>query len=163
MLAFTIEDQKIFTKELLTGTAFDNLLCSKVVIHHNIDYVIEGRYNLDFYSGEERDEKAICGFASWAEVKPHIFQIMKGKHLPLSFQIILRASQQTITKLLASSGSSLLPEQVEGLFLNILYNDNQLSITTGSSYSLFTMDKSLELAFDEAIKKLITRLNIAFH
>ena len=88
---------------------------------------------------------------------------MKGKHLPVSFQIVLRASQQTVEKLLSSSGSSLLLDQVEGLFLNIHYNDENLTITTGSSYSLFTMDKSLELAFDEAIKKLIARSHIAFY
>ena len=38
MLALTIEDQKLFTRELLTGTTFDSLLLSKAVIHHNIDY-----------------------------------------------------------------------------------------------------------------------------
>ena len=163
MLALTIEDQKLFTRELLTGTTFDSLLLSKAVIHHNIDYVIEGHYNSKFFTKEEWEEKGCNLYAAWEEVKPYIFQIMKGKHLPVSFQIVLRASQQTVEKLLSSSGSSLLLDQVEGLFLNIHYNDENLTITTGSSYSLFTMDKSLELAFDEAIKKLIARSHIAFY
>ena len=91
MLALTIEDQKLFNRELFAGTAFDTLRCCKVVIHHNVNYTIEGQYNPDYFSSEEKDAKKQQVYASWSEIKPIAFQVIKGNHLPIEFQIVLCA------------------------------------------------------------------------
>lgn len=162
MLALTIEDQKQFTKELFMGTMFDRFLCCKVMIHHNVDYTIDGHYNIDFFDSEERNEKEQLTYAFWWEIKPLVFQMIKGHRLPKGFQIVLCASPSSIAQMLEKCPSSLSKEQVEGLYLNLYYKDDILTVTTGGAYSIFTMDKSLDHIFEEAVIKLIRTHNITF-
>lgn len=162
MLALTIEDKKAFTKELFMGTMFDRFQCCKVVLHHNVDYHIDGHYNIDFFDSEEQEERRKQTYAFWSELKPFVFQILKGQRLPKSFQIVLCAAPASIAQMLATSASVLTPEQVEGLYLNLHYKEDVLSLTTGSAYRVFTMDKSLDRVFEDAVVKLIRTHGIAF-
>lgn len=162
MLALTIEDKKKFTHELLVGDLFDRFLCCKVVLHHNVDYVIDGHYNLSFFDTEEQEAKKQQIYASWAELKPIVFQIIKGKRLPEGFQIVLAASTESIEKLLGKCPSTIKLHQVEGLYVNLYYKNEALTLTTGSSYTVFTMDNSLDQLFKDAVVKLIRSKNIVF-
>ena len=155
MLALTLPDQSIFMQEMINGTLFDHFLCSKVVLHHNVDYVIDGRYNLDFFDSDERAQKEAQQYCSWTECRSIIFQMMKGSRLPQSFQIVLAATRESMEKLLEKSPGTLTIDQVEGLFLNINYQNHTLHLTTGSSYSVYTMDRSLDQLFEEAVVKLL--------
>lgn len=40
------------------------------------------------------------------------------------------------------------PEDINGLFLNIKFESNKLSCTTGTSLKTFSLDKSVEEAWD---------------
>lgn len=160
MLALTIEDKKTFTHELLVGDLFDRFLCCKVVLHHNVDYVIDGHYNPSFFDSEEQENRKQQVYASWTELKPLVFQIIKGKRLPEGFQIVLAASAESIEKLLQKCPSAIQPSQVEGLYVNLYYKNETLTLTTGSSYTVFTTDRSLEQLFEDAVIKLIRSKDI---
>lgn len=162
MLALTIEDKKKFTHELLVSDLFDRFLCCKVVLQHNVDYVIDGHYNPAFFDSEEQDSKKQQVYATWAELKPIVFQIIKGNRLPEGFQIVLTASRESIKKLLEQCPSTIKPHQIEGLYVNLYYKNETLTLTTGSSYTVFTMDNALDQLFKEAIIKLIRSKNIIF-
>lgn len=160
MLALTIEDKKTFTHELLVGDLFDRFLCCKVVLHHNVDYVIDGHYNPSFFDSEEQENRKQQVYASWTELKPLVFQIIKGKRLPEGFQIVLAASAESIEKLLQKCPFAIQPSQVEGLYVNLYYKNETLTLTTGSSYTVFTTDRSLEQLFEDAVIKLIRSKDI---
>lgn len=163
MIALTIEDIKAFTKALLIDDIFHSMLCCKITIHHNVDFFIDGHYNMDFFDNEEREEKKEQQYATWEELKPIAFQIIKGTHLPQSFQIVLALPPSAIVSFIEHSKTTIRKEQVDGLYINVHYHDGQLQLTTGSSYSLFTMDKNLDQYLDTWLKKKIASLNIAFH
>lgn len=162
MLALTIEDKKKFTHELFVGDLFDRFLCCKVVLHHNVDYVIDGHYNASFFDTEEQEAKKQQVYASWVELKPIVFQMIKGSRLPEGFQIVLSASPESITRLLEKCPSTIKLHEVEGLYVNLHYKNGLLSLTTGSSYTVFTMDNSLEQLFKDAVIKLIRSRDIVF-
>ena len=84
-----------------------------------------------------------------------IFDIIKGKRLPLSCKIVLGLSKQSISYLIAHNNSSFREEDIEGIYINILYDPKNLLITTGISYKNFSLDKSLEYAFDEYLVKFL--------
>lgn len=165
MLSLTIsdkEDKKNFIHQLLVDEMFDRFLCCKVTLHHNVDYHIDGHYNVDFFDTDEQADKEGQMYASWAELKPVVYQMMKGKKLPLRFQIVLCCSTASIEQMLKNVSFPLSISQIEGLYVNINYKDESITITTGSAYTSFVLDKSLDFAFEKAVKQLIHNHNIVF-
>ena len=49
------------------------------------------------------------------------------------------------------------PEDVQGLYLNLKFDGMHLTCITGTSFRTFTMDKSLEHAWDEMVKKFFLK------
>ena len=47
---------------------------------------------------------------------------------------------------------------INGLFVNLRYKDGKLTAVTGTSLNIFSMDKSLEHAWDQKIQKFILSL-----
>ena len=58
-------------------------------------------------------------------------------------------------KFASTSGSGISSEQIQGLYLNIRYEDGALYCVTGTSLNLFTMDKILENEWDKAVEKFM--------
>ena len=52
-------------------------------------------------------------------------------------------------------GKDIRDYDIEGIYVNILYDPKTLLITTGISYKNFSLDKSLEYAFDEYLAKFL--------
>ena len=65
-------------------------------------------------------------------------------------------------KLLAQAGIPLQAGDVAGLFLNILYAEGKISCTTGTSLKIFTLDKSLDRAWDEMVRRYLRQCQIPF-
>ena len=60
-------------------------------------------------------------------------------------------------RMLEMAGGEFLSEDVQGLYLNIKYEKQRLSVVTGISLKKFSMDKSLEQAWDEEIKTILKK------
>ena len=86
-------------------------------------------------------------------MRPFCLELIKGKKTPLNFKIVFQLSASNTEKLLRQSGTSLNPSDVSGLYLNLHYNGQSLNCVTGTSLNLFTMDKSIEHAWDEMVRK----------
>ena len=54
------------------------------------------------------------------------------------------------------------PDCVNGLFLNIRYQDGSVTMTTASSLNTFTLDHSLDEAFEKYIVKFLTDADISY-
>ena len=54
------------------------------------------------------------------------------------------------------------PEQVKGLYLNIRYEEGKLNCVTGTSINFFTLDKSLDMEWDEAVKLFFKEKKIPY-
>ena len=113
-----------------------------------------GRINEGFYdtSVEQTLNRDFC---YWKEVRNRIFDIIKGKRLPLSCKIVLGLPKQSVSYLISHSNSTFREDDIEGIYVNILYDPKTLLITTGISYKNFSLDKSLEYAFDEYLAKFL--------
>ena len=53
-------------------------------------------------------------------------------------------------------------EQVKGLYVNIRYEDEKLTCITGTSVSVFTMDKTLDEEWDNGFKGFLKQNQIPF-
>ena len=90
------------------------------------------------------------------------FPLIKGKRTPLSFRLILSLSPDNIVRLMEQTVPEMSPEDVQGLYLNLKFDGMHLTCITGTSFRTFTMDKSLEHAWDEMVKKYFLKKEIEF-
>lgn len=165
MIALQIQDIKNFMNRLLLSQTFDHfLLVEGSITTYNV-FRIDGRLHKDFFTEDEMEERALKEreFSLWKEVRPICLELIKGKKTPLGFQFTFQLSRENTAKLLTASGiTSIRPENVSGLLFNVRYNDAGLSCITATNLNLFTMDKSLEHAWDDMVKRFLRQQEISF-
>lgn len=162
MTALNIEDIKQFTSKLFVGEIFDHFLIKEASIVTFNTFIIDGNIRPDYYSEEELEEKKLESLSAWGMVKPFCFSLIKGKRLPESFRIVMQMPSGGMKRFLESHHIPLKAEQVKGLYLNIHYAGKRLSCVTGTSVSFFTLDKTLDEEWDQAVKGFFKNNQIAF-
>ena len=148
MIAEEISNIKIFMDHLLTKTTFDNCLVNEVIISTFNNFVIDGHINSNYYKDKtntQPNDYLTEPYSSWKTIKPICYELIKGNRLPLKMRI-------------EGNNIDIQPEDVNDLFMNIKFEKDKLTVITGVSLKVFTMDKSLEKAFDNYIQNLITTL-----
>ena len=153
MKCINIENVKGFMSGLLMKTDFDEyFLCEAEIVTFN-SFTIDGHIQKKFYSSEEYEDMGFPQWSRWNRIRPLCFEMIKGSRTPLRFKIVLRLGDKEIEKLVQESGLSYTLEDIGGLYLNLVYENNTLNCITGSSMNVFTMDKSLEKAWDKKAEK----------
>lgn len=162
MIALRIEDKKKFTSELFVGELFDRFFLREAVVVTFNTFTVDGRIRQGYFTEEELEQGRIEEYSPWSAVKPFCFSLIKGKKLPESFRIVLQYPAAAIERFLADNGVAMRAEQVKGLYLNVRYEEGQLQCVTGTAVNYFTMDKSLERAWDAAVEKFFRARQIPF-
>ena len=162
MIALKIPDHKDFTSKLFLQDTFDTFLVSNASFTTSISISLEGRLHKDYFTDAEWEEMEQHDLARWSLIKPLCFQIIKGSRLPEQFKLVFVLSDSNTKKLIEQSGLSLSPDQIGGLYLNIRYEQETLTCITGVSFSSFILDKSLEHAWDDMIKRFLKTRKIIF-
>lgn len=165
MIALQIQDIKNFMSRLLLSQTFDRfLLVEGSITTYNV-FHIDGRIHKDFFTPEEVEERSLNDreFSLWKEVRPFCLELIKGKKTPLGFKFVFQLSKENTVKLLTTSGvTSIQPENVSGLLLNVRYDNQGLSCITATNLNLFTLDKSLEHVWDDMVKRFLKQQEISF-
>ena len=166
MLALQFTQTKNFMERLLLSPAFDCFLLSEATITTATTISIDGHFHPDFYPEEETEKtvptRADRGLIYWEQLRPICFQLIRGRHTPLSFSFIFCPDTTHMQKLVTDAALSFRPEDVRALFLNIRYDNGMLSCTTATSMNLFTLDRSLEEAWEKAVKDFFLRQEFSF-
>lgn len=164
MRSYQIQDVRAFMKKLLISDTFDPFLLSEGSITTFATFHVDGSFHADYLDTAEAEllttEK--CGYTLWKRVRPFFFELTRGRHTPLSFRIVLRLAPYNVEKLLRQSGLALPPDDVDGLFVNILFDGTSLTCTSGTSLRVFSLDKTLERAWDEMLEKFFRRQELPF-
>ncbi len=174
LLALRITDIKQIMRLLLdkNETAFDSFLLSEASFTTNAQMTIDGHFHPEFYQASELEdlkrealeENRIFSekMIRWAQVKSQCFDFIKGTHTPLGFKISLYLADENIEKFLARTDTQLGRNDVAGLSMTLQYDGSELRCTSGTSLNLFTMDKSINVAWDNMVKKFFDRWEIGF-
>ena len=101
-------------------------------------------------------------YSLWKDVREYCFSLIKGRRTPLGFKLVFSLSAPNIERLLAQEDIPFTLSDVQGLYLNFKYNGTVLTCTTGTSMHTFTMDKSLEQAWDKMVQKFLTKHEIPY-
>ncbi|MDD6291183.1 MAG: DUF5721 family protein [Lachnospiraceae bacterium] len=164
MQALELTDIKDFMNKFLRSEIFDHFLLQEGVIHSAASYVIDGRVNKGFYSENELEELSLkdCSFLPYAMLRGNFFDLIKGKKTPSSFKFVLLLSPENLRRTLTSTGSSFSENDITGVFINIRYQNQLLTLTTGISYNIFSTDKTLDNEWDRLVRQFLKQHEIAF-
>lgn len=164
MNAFQITEKKEFMNLLLRSEVFDNFLVSEASIHTAVNYEISGRINQGFYSEEELSEKQLSGleYLPYGQLRPVCFELIKGRHVPSYFKFVLMLSPSNLQKTVLAAGASVTPADISAVFFNILYQNDQLMLTTGVSYRTFISDKGFDKEWDKFARNFLIKNGIVF-
>ncbi|MBQ3665163.1 MAG: hypothetical protein II919_03565 [Lachnospiraceae bacterium] len=154
MISEQIKDVKKFMSELLINNTFDKFLVADISITTYNTFHIDGHLQKDFFDEDEWNELPDQHLAYWETLRPVCFSLIKGNKTPVRFKMIFALDKKSIRELLQSIDTTISEEDINELFFNIKYENNILTYVTGCSLKIFTMDKSLEKAFDQHISEL---------
>lgn len=147
MLAFTVPDTKSFMNLLLKQDTFDQFLFRQGEIVTFASFIIEGKRHMDFYSDQERENALLPRYARWEEMRPFVFQAIKGNRLPKAIKLVFSLSEEKTENLPNTAAA----------FLNVLFRDNVLFCTTATAQSNFSLDKSGEKLWEEYVVKFFKK------
>ncbi len=158
MISLQITELKTFMNHLFLKETFDAFALTEASFLTFCSFHIDGQFQKEYYSPEELEiqQMSQLPYAFWRQVRPFCLELIKGKHTPLEFRIILRLSKADTQKLLSSANLSLRADDIDGLFLNLHYKGT-LTCTTGTSLRFFTLDKTLDHVWDDAVKKFLQK------
>lgn len=158
MVNIHIEDKKTFTSNLFIKDAFDDYLLVEAAITTFNTYTIDGRIQKKFYTDEEYGLLGSPLLSRWGDMKKICFEMIKGNKTPLKFKIVLKLSEEKTRDIVSKAGGSLTENDIQGLLLNIRYENDSMDCITATTLKIFSMDKSVEEEFDRYMNKML--LNI---
>ncbi len=160
MIALSISDIKNFMKEIFNGSMFDRFyLCDSEIVTFS-EFKLGGYLNRPYFDTEEWDELQGRELCLWSEVKAVAFAIIKGKKLPVRFKLVFQLSEENTSWLIQHHGLKVKPEEIQGLYINLIYDHRELHCTTGISFKTFVMDKTLEHVWDETVRQYMKQNKI---
>ena len=142
MLAFTVNDTKSFMNLLLKGDTFDAFSFRQGELTTFASFLIEGKRNMDFYT-----EAGLSRYVHWEEMRPFVFQAIKGNKLPKSIKLVFSLAEEKLANL----------PNTKAAFLNILFKEHTILCTTAISQEAFSLDKSSERLWEEYILKFFKK------
>ena len=147
--------------KLLVSDVFDIFRLQEANLITSVTYNISGRIRPDFYSPEER-ENLTEEFISWSEMRPKLFELIKGKNAPISFRMTLSLDNAQMLALLQKESPEGHSDALRALVINIRFENGAVAIMTGTSYDSFVLDKSEEQIWDSAFTRFLTSKGIEF-
>lgn len=151
MEIFSIDEKTEYLKELFEKEKYDSFYLYEVRVKTKLDYYVNGRLNREYFDTEEQAD--LPEYVEWKDIKQIVYSYIKGKRLPIGFKIILMFNRENISRLLEMNNLPVKTEDVSALFMNVVYEHEALSVTTGTSLKIFTMDKTLEHVWDDTVRK----------
>lgn len=149
MVTLPIINNGLFMNCLLKQDLFDTFEVREVTLHTSYKMHLDGRRNTDFYDSAEFE--GLSEYLSWSELKPHMFELIKGTKLPSYLKIILSTSSK-VTQEISHEAST--------FFLNITYKEGAISCITGTAYSSFSLDKTPEQTWDHKMTQFLISNNL---
>lgn len=134
MLALTIDKTAVkgFMAKLLRENLFDDFETRTVEIATTTRIFIDGT--------QETTNNAIKnGFFPWSETRPLVYEIIKLCPKPRHMKIIFSLKDEIHTSAAA-------------LFLNLIYENDEVTFTTATAQKEFTLDKTLDTIWDEWVR-----------
>lgn len=167
MIVIKIIDIKNFMAHLLLQETFDHFLLFEARAVTSSEMVLKGKRRTDWYDSEMWQQMQAetgshdCGYMTWAEMRETVFLFIKGKKSPDKLYIDLETSEKQRKQILGEKISAE-GDQMPSLRLQIRFEKGELLMVPVVSYPVFTLDRSGESLWEEALQSFLRHYKIAF-
>lgn len=162
MTALEIKVTKNIMNSLLISEQFDSFLVEEATVTTFNTFHIDGHIVKEFYSDDELEGNSVLDFSYWKDIRPLCFQLIKGKKTPVNFKLVLHAAPGLVEKIAAAPECQTAANLIRSLVLNIRYENGRVTCITGSSFSTFVMDKSVDKLWEAYVRRLLTDFGLDF-
>lgn len=162
MILLNISGVKECMAKLLLSETFDPFKFIEGEITSFATFRFDGYLKKDFFDSDELETIGNREHALWKDMREFCFSLIKGKKTPLGFKFVFGLSRSNIEKLLTQQNLNFTSSDVDGLYINLKYDGHRLQCVTGTSLRTFTLDKSLEQAWDMMVQKFFAQKEIMF-
>lgn len=158
MVVLKILDVGDFMKKLLCSELFDSFLFMEGVLQNRMTYTFDGHLIPGYFSDEELEQEGLAGlsYLPFSMVRPKLFELIRGKRTPGYFKFSFFISPEQ------AKFAQFPSEMAHGYLLHLRFQEQSLVATTGVSYQTFTVDKSPDHAWDEAVSQFFHAHGIPF-
>ena len=148
--------------KLLIKNVFDNFLMSELEIRTFSLFQIDGKLNQEWFDTDELEILQDKDYVKWEKVRPLVYQMVKGSKVPGSMKIVLLLSTENKYRILNRMQQNQTVDEVSQFFLNMKFEKGEMFLTTGVSYKIFTMDKTMQEQWELDLKKFLKYYEIEF-
>ncbi len=146
----TESDVKAFMGILFKNTIFDFFEVRELEVATFSKFYINGILDKDYLDGSLSKE-VTRNYSTWEELKPYVFNIIKGNKRPKVIKIVFSMPIEKLGEI---------HQNASALFLNIVFENEEIQFTTANSEKVFSMDRSVDGVWDDYIKKFFKDNNI---
>lgn len=146
MESIEIKSTKEFMNKLLLSDSFDSFYLADASVTTFCTFSVNGSVHKDFFSDTD-DINDLSEYISYKVIRPHLLNIIKGKHTPLSFKITLLPPDSFYN-----------PDDLNAdlkYVMNIKFEAGKISVISAISRSTFSLDKDADIFWDKACAKFI--------
>ena len=148
MFLAKMDSTKALMHQLLKEKTFHPFLLREATVTTFVTYTIDGQINGDFLE-EEVEE----GYCLWSQMQEQVLQWVKGKKLPKQMKLIFAAPKRLKEKV---------APQASVLFLNVIFEQGEVRVVTGTSMATFTLNKDADRAWDEWVQGYLKKQGLQF-
>ena len=147
MLAIQLDSAavKTFMGQILREDIFDAFEV------RSIDISVATRINIDGLLEAEPEEDKKPEFATWEAMRPLVLGIIKASPKPKYVKIVFSYKAENTCEI---------HQNAAALFLNMAYENDAVTFTTGVSQREFVLDKSLDTNWDEWVRSFFAKLGL---
>lgn len=154
MVAYKILEVGSFMNLLLSNKNFDLFSVGGITVRTITDFTADGKRNKDWCCDEDENDSE---YLSWQEIKGFVYERVKGKKKPGLLKVEMLVDREDFFKVFLDfkgeaedfSRCSIKTFRLNFKYESLFGQPELLTVTTGVSYSDFTMDKSWEQYWDE--------------
>ncbi len=150
MIAHKIISNKDFASKLFLKENFDRFLLTEGTLRVPYSVSINGNYHA------EEGERCV----TWGELRPVCTAFIKGQALPKSLHLVLKLSDENLSRTVKTIDPDIPEGAVSGLFFNIRYDDNTFTLTNGASFSDIRYMREVNEAWDRMTVRFLSNNSI---
>ena len=162
MISIQFKNTKLFMSRFLTSDTFDIFLLESAELNLANTFTIDGKVHKEFYGDNTESEAPKYELSPWEMLRGTCFELIKGKHTPLSFKFVMHSSPDLKNSILESPDYDGVRDMVSSLVFILSFRDGKVNMTTGAALSGFSLDKSYEKVWDEYILRFVTKAGLEF-
>jgi len=142
---------KAFMGQLLREVLFDVFEVRSVEIVTNIRMNIDGQQAAEAEAADEAIQIKKPGFSTWEALRPLVYAIIKTSPKPKHVKVVFSYKANEACDIHANAAA---------LFLNLAYENDSVTFTTGTAQKEFVFEKSLDIAWDEWVKAFFEKAGL---